>query len=253
MEAEAGIVSLVEIPRDLRQWNRVFGPLNRALRRINDVDGNTQVVADFDGKMAIQVNGVSIGSNFALNLIEGSKIQIAAVASTSSIDITFSLEALVDGDIPGSIARDTEVSAGDAATYAAGAADLAAHVASATPHPALTTTNVAEGSNLYYTDARAQAAARLWIVRSISATGGVNATDDVILADATGGAITLNLPAAASSTNRRLVVKKIDSSGNAVTLDGNAAETIDGAGTLALATQWAHTTIVCNGTAWFVI
>jgi hypothetical protein len=46
------------------------------------------------------------------------------------------------------------------------------------------------------------------------------------------------------------VFKKIDSSGNAVTVTGNGAETIDGSNTVALSTQWAKVMIVSNGTSW---
>lgn len=79
------------------------------------------------------------------------------------------------------------------------------------------------------------------------------ATDDTILVDATAGAITITLPAVASSAGVTLTVKKIDSSGNAVTLDGNASETIDGATTKALSAQWASLTIHCNGSAWYIV
>lgn len=79
-------------------------------------------------------------------------------------------------------------------------------------------------------------------------------TDDsyLVLCDATGGAFTVTLPAAASSTNVRVTIKKTDVSANAVTVDGNAAETIDGAATFSLPAQWDAVTISCNGTAWFV-
>lgn len=75
---------------------------------------------------------------------------------------------------------------------------------------------------------------------------------DVVLADATGGAITVNLPPAANATNRVLRVKKIDASGNAVTVDGDGAETIDGAATQALAAQYDALTIFSDGTSWHI-
>lgn len=90
-------------------------------------------------------------------------------------------------------------------------------------------------------------------VRAITATGGTNADDYLILVDATAGAVTVNLPAAASSEGRVLVVKKTDVSVNAVTLDPNAAETIDGAATQALAAQWDALTVACDGAGWLII
>lgn len=81
----------------------------------------------------------------------------------------------------------------------------------------------------------------------------VLSTDATILCDCTSNAITVNLPLAASSENRVLHVKKIDSSGNAVTLDGSGTETIDGATTKTISSQWSSRIVKCNGTAWFII
>jgi hypothetical protein len=79
------------------------------------------------------------------------------------------------------------------------------------------------------------------------------AGDSTLLCDASGGAITVNLPSAASSTGRVLVVKKIDSSGNAVTIDANGGETIDGATTQAISAQWASLTIQSDGSGWYIL
>ncbi len=79
------------------------------------------------------------------------------------------------------------------------------------------------------------------------------ATDELILCNATGGAITVNLPAAASSSGKTFTIKKTDSGTNAVTIDGNASETIDGGTTYAISTQYEAVTIVCDGSNWFII
>ena len=89
--------------------------------------------------------------------------------------------------------------------------------------------------------------------RTVTTTATASATDSVILADATGGAFTVNLPAASNRAGRVYTIKKTDASANAVTVDGNAAETIDGALTKVLATQYASTMIVCDGSNWFII
>ena len=65
--------------------------------------------------------------------------------------------------------------------------------------------------------------------------------------------MTINLPAVSAISGREYVIKKIDSSGNAVTIDGNASETIDGSTTSSLATQNKYARIKCNGTAWYII
>lgn len=90
-------------------------------------------------------------------------------------------------------------------------------------------------------------------VSSKSVTYLATVTDFVILMDASGGARVVDLPAASTANEVMLVVKKIDSSGNTVTIDGNSGETIDGATTLVLSAQWSTAIIICNGTSWFVL
>lgn len=81
----------------------------------------------------------------------------------------------------------------------------------------------------------------------------LDGTHYTVRSDATGGAFTVTLPAAAGVTGRVYVVKKIDSSGNTVTVDGNGAETIDGSTTFPLAAQFDIVTIQSNGVGWDII
>lgn len=90
----------------------------------------------------------------------------------------------------------------------------------------------------------------------VSKTGAytTTATDDTVLNDSSGGAYTITLPAVASTTTGKVyTIKKTDVSANAVTVDGNGAETIDGLTTQILAAQWDSITIQSNGTSWFII
>ena len=79
------------------------------------------------------------------------------------------------------------------------------------------------------------------------------ATDSTLLVDATAAARTITLPAASGATGRIYVVKKTDAGGNSVTVDANASETIDGATTYVLATQYKFVAIQCDGSNWHVI
>jgi len=90
-------------------------------------------------------------------------------------------------------------------------------------------------------------------ISTITTTTTLDGTYNVVLVDATSGAVTINLPAVSAISGREYVIKKIDSSGNAVTIDGNASETIDGSTTSSLATQNKYARIKCNGTAWYII
>lgn len=77
--------------------------------------------------------------------------------------------------------------------------------------------------------------------------------DEFIEADATNGAITINLPTAVGNDGKRYWIKKIDSSANAVTVDGDGAETIDDAATFILNSQYDTLAIVSNGAEWWVL
>jgi len=71
--------------------------------------------------------------------------------------------------------------------------------------------------------------------------------------DASSGAVTVTLPEAASSRGRVLFVKKTDSSSNAVTIDGNGSETVDGATTQDLFLQYECLQVICDGTGWAIV
>lgn len=89
--------------------------------------------------------------------------------------------------------------------------------------------------------------------RAVTATTTATSADYLILANATAGAVTVNLPAAAYSDGLTLIVKKTDVSANAVILDPYASETIDGAATKSTTTQYARFVVVCDGSTWWVI
>ena len=62
----------------------------------------------------------------------------------------------------------------------------------------------------------------------------VTATDHTIFANATSTNITVTLPTAANIMGRQYIIKRVDSSGNNVTIDPDGSETIEGASTMIL-------------------
>ena len=75
----------------------------------------------------------------------------------------------------------------------------------------------------------------------------------VINVNATAGAVTLTLTAAATMADGFwCYVRKADSSGNAVTIDPNAAETINGSSNTSISSQFEMRLLVCDGTTWFI-
>ena len=75
----------------------------------------------------------------------------------------------------------------------------------------------------------------------------------VMLADASGGAVVIDLPPSSQSKGRRLAVKKTDGTANTVTVQPAPGELIDGATSLILSTAFASTTLVSDGTNWWVL
>lgn len=87
-------------------------------------------------------------------------------------------------------------------------------------------------------------------VQTLTSTGTISTSARVVLCDATSGAITVNLGAAA--TYQDITVKKIDSSANACTVDPNSSETIDGGSTAVISVQYASISLASNGSNWFI-
>lgn len=74
--------------------------------------------------------------------------------------------------------------------------------------------------------------------------------DEIVLAS---GNTTLVLPAAGVSSGKFFKIKKTDSVGTIVTIDGNASETIDGELTQTITQQYEALEIICNGTGWYIL
>jgi len=76
-------------------------------------------------------------------------------------------------------------------------------------------------------------------------------TDYFILGSASGGSWTLTLPTAVGITGKIFIIGRSDQTlANAITVDGNASETINGSANLKLATQGERIKIVSDGTNW---
>lgn len=80
-------------------------------------------------------------------------------------------------------------------------------------------------------------------------------TDDVVLCNATGGAFDVTLPDADDFKGRRFTIKRLNSGSNAVTLKVavGSGQTIDGASTSVLGTQYLAITVISDGSNWYVI
>lgn len=112
------------------------------------------------------------------------------------------------------------------------------------------------GNNVVLTDAGAGSTVTVNVHKKTAVSGNTtvtNASNMIYLVDATGGAVAITLPAA-SNTDKNFIVKKIDSSSNAVTITRAGSDTIDGATTNVLSVQYQATSIVADGsTSWYVL
>ncbi|NLJ06064.1 MAG: hypothetical protein GX437_00185 [Sphingobacteriales bacterium] len=78
-------------------------------------------------------------------------------------------------------------------------------------------------------------------------------SDYTILCDGNSSAFTISLPAASAIKGRIYVIKKTDASSNAITVDGNGSETIDGNATYSLTSKNQFVMIQSDGSGWQVI
>lgn len=95
--------------------------------------------------------------------------------------------------------------------------------------------------------------AQRFVGRSVSTTASTSTSDNhkIIYCDATSAAFTVTLLAAATAADGfTFAIKKTDGSAHAVTIDGNASETIDGDLTYSLANENDSVLLVCDGSNW---
>ena len=91
--------------------------------------------------------------------------------------------------------------------------------------------------------------------RITTVTGNTNLSLDyhVYLCDASSAALSVFLPTSSSVTGHYFVIKKVDSSTNAVAVVPNGSETIDGQTSVSLAAQWNSIWIMSTGNGWIIM
>ncbi len=78
-------------------------------------------------------------------------------------------------------------------------------------------------------------------------------THHTVLVDASGGSITITLPSASGINGRVYIVKKIDSSSNAVVVQAQTGQTIDGMSSVSLTNRFATIAVQAYGGNWYII
>jgi len=92
-------------------------------------------------------------------------------------------------------------------------------------------------------------------ITSVASPYTVTASNGVILVNASGGAITINLPASSGAFGREYIIKRTDATiTNAVNITANGTDTIDGQATVSLTAQYQSFTIISDGAGhWYII
>jgi hypothetical protein len=85
-------------------------------------------------------------------------------------------------------------------------------------------------------------------------TGTLTATaGQIVRCDPSGGGFTVNLPDATNLAGEIIIIKNVTSSTNTITVDGDAAQTIDGAATATITTAFGVMRLISDAANWMVI
>lgn len=91
-----------------------------------------------------------------------------------------------------------------------------------------------------------------WLV--VSASSDITAgTDQIILADASSGKFQITMPPISTSGGFRYIIKKVDSTYNAVTIVGDGLETVEDDSSLVVLYQYDSPSLVPSGTNWSLV
>lgn len=95
---------------------------------------------------------------------------------------------------------------------------------------------------------------RIPVAKVLSASTTLNPViHNTLLCNAASGAITLTLPTAAVKQSYSFLIKKTDSSANAVTVTTTSAQTIDASTTYVLSSQYKYVSVISNELNWIVV
>jgi len=116
-----------------------------------------------------------------------------------------------------------------------------------------TTTNTAFVSSLELKASKFIGAVEGAVAETVETlSGSAVAAASIVLCNAVAGGFTVTLPTAVGKSGQFLKVKKIDNTENAVVIDANGSQTIDGDLTVTIDSPFAGLMLVSNGSNWFI-
>jgi hypothetical protein len=235
-----------------RQWARFFISLQTGVAVDAAPANGPYVITQADSDLSNPANLGALSTGYLRIVVTLGVAVVSALATISATELTpgsvasaidgqnitgLNASALATGTVPDGRFPANLPAIGGAALTSLNAAVLAG-ILPALNAAALTALT---GANLNHTV----------LTKTHADTGYVANNDETVLGDASGGALTIKLPASLVS-GKLVTVKKIDSSGTAVIVNGNGAN-IDGAATQSLAAQWNAFVMQNDGTAWYIV
>jgi hypothetical protein len=91
------------------------------------------------------------------------------------------------------------------------------------------------------------------VVTTVTGATTLSDSNDYVIANAAGGAFTVTLPTAVGRTGKGFVVKRLNSGANNVTVGTTSSQTIDGATTRVLTSQYELVGVISDGSNWHVM
>lgn len=87
----------------------------------------------------------------------------------------------------------------------------------------------------------------------VSTSYTATSSDDVLIVDGSGAALTISMMDATANSGKKITIKKTDTTFNAVTIDGSSTQTIDGATTTSINTRYEMLQMQSDGTNWHIL
>ena len=211
----------------------------------NAVENSLQVGTDFLAK----ANGQHAGKNDNHTLSAAATTFVATsnvmtITGDGGANTVATITGGIDGQLLTLIFVDALITITDTDSHTANTVDLAGTATNFTSADDTVLQLVFDGTSWYEVSQRGTVE-----ITQVSSNYTALPTDDVILCDTTGGSITVTL---FSRKGKVLNIKKIDSTGNTVIVDGNGSE-IDGGPTAVLTVQFETITIVNDNFAWWIL
>ena len=222
---------------------------------------------------------LSVNTDYILPSADGSTGEFLQTDGSANLDWSNTLTSpVLNTAVSGTAVLDEDTLVSDSDTQLATQQSIKAYADGRTAKATLTTKGDIYGATAASTPARlgvgsngqvltaasGQATGMEWATPSSSSVNLVVTTktttytiltsDDVILGDTSSAGFTLTLPTAVGNTGKVFQIKYTDSGfANALTVDGNGAETIDGSTTTTLDTQNESLKIISDGTNWEIL